>query len=128
MFRKGMMVMDNKNFIAIVICIVIIVVISYIACVVMPGYLAAVKFVDAKANYSEPQETPCSKEDEVIENHVEAHIKNNKASEIYVVTAYDLSVQSCGKPIGHPAYGITASGYSLVGHTWYSVRVIAVDP
>ena len=48
--------------------------------------------------------------------------------EIYTVTAYDLSVQSCGKPIGHPGYGITATGYSLEGHSWSSARSIAVDP
>lgn len=47
---------------------------------------------------------------------------------IYTVTAYDLSVESCGKPVGHPLYGTTASGYSLAGHTWYSARSIAVDP
>lgn len=28
-------------------------------------------------------------------------------------TAYDLSIQCCGKPYGHPARGITASGYNL---------------
>lgn len=45
-----------------------------------------------------------------------------------VVTGYDLSVQSCGKAEDHPAYGITASGKSLVGHNLYSARAIAVDP
>lgn len=46
----------------------------------------------------------------------------------FTITAYDLSVQSCGKPMGHPLYGITSSGYDLSGHTWYSARTIAVDP
>lgn len=46
----------------------------------------------------------------------------------FSVTSYDLSVDSCGKPMGHKGYGITASGYSLVGHTWDSARAIAVDP
>lgn len=45
-----------------------------------------------------------------------------------VVTGYDLSVQSCGKTEGHPAYGVTASGVSLAGHDLYSARAIAVDP
>lgn len=46
----------------------------------------------------------------------------------FVATAYDLSVQSCGKPIGHPAYGITRSGFDLSHHTWDSAMTIAVDP
>lgn len=44
------------------------------------------------------------------------------------VTEYDLSVASCGKEIGHPAYGLTSSGMSLAGHTLESARAIAVDP
>lgn len=46
----------------------------------------------------------------------------------FTVTAYDLSVQSCGKAKDHPQYGITASGESLVGHTWESAKAIATDP
>ena len=46
----------------------------------------------------------------------------------FTVTSYDLSVASCGKPIGSKGYGITASGISLIGHTWESARSIAVDP
>ena len=46
----------------------------------------------------------------------------------FTVTCYDLSVQSCGKPVGSKGYGITASGVSLVGHTWKTARAIAVDP
>lgn len=30
-------------------------------------------------------------------------------------TAYDLSIQCCGKPYGHPTRGITADGYNLNG-------------
>lgn len=32
--------------------------------------------------------------------------------EVFECTAYDLSVQSCGKIPSHPAFGITASGFS----------------
>ncbi|SCG82693.1 hypothetical protein DW1_1120 [Proteiniborus sp. DW1] len=46
----------------------------------------------------------------------------------FMVTAYDLSVESCGKPIGHKEYGITASGFNLTGHTWETAKTIAVDP
>lgn len=44
------------------------------------------------------------------------------------VTAYDLSVQSTGKAVGHPHYGLTATGYNLAGHTRETARTIAVDP
>ena len=47
---------------------------------------------------------------------------------IFDITAYDLSVQCCGKKIGSKGYGITASGFNLSGHTWDSARVIAADP
>lgn len=46
----------------------------------------------------------------------------------YDVTAYDLSVASCGKSPGQKGYGITASGKSLVGKTRKQARAIAVDP
>lgn len=46
----------------------------------------------------------------------------------FTITAYDLSVQSCGKPMGHPNYGITASGYSLAGKSWEEAMTVAVDP
>nr|DAK26553.1 MAG TPA: lytic transglycosylase [Caudoviricetes sp.] len=46
----------------------------------------------------------------------------------FIVTAYDLSVESCGKAPGHPGYGVTASGKSLARHTLESARAIAVDP
>lgn len=46
----------------------------------------------------------------------------------FTATAYDLSVQSCGKPIGHPQYGITRSGANLAGKTREQAMSIAVDP
>jgi len=36
---------------------------------------------------------------------------------MFEATAYDLSIQCCGKPYGHPARGITADGYDLNGKT-----------
>jgi 3D (Asp-Asp-Asp) domain-containing protein len=56
------------------------------------------------------------------------NVKQDLKGEVYTVTAYDLSVQSCGKPVGHPNYGKTATGYNLSGHTWASAKTIAVDP
>lgn len=47
---------------------------------------------------------------------------------LFTATAYDLSVASCGKSESHPAFGITANGTSLKGHTLESARAIAVDP
>ena len=45
----------------------------------------------------------------------------------YIATAYDLSPQSCGKSKDHRAYGVTASGYNLKGHTWQSARTVSAD-
>ena len=48
-------------------------------------------------------------------------------AEHYIATAYDLSPASCGKSRDHWAYGVTASGYNLKGHTWDSARTVAAD-
>lgn len=48
-------------------------------------------------------------------------------AEQFIATAYDLSPQSCGRSKDHPHYGLTASGYSLKGHTWASARTISAD-
>ena len=48
-------------------------------------------------------------------------------AENYIATAYDLSPQSCGKSKDHWAYGITASGYNLKGHTWDTARTVSAD-
>lgn len=56
------------------------------------------------------------------------HLEKELSSTLdVVVTAYDLSVASCGKPVGSHGYGITASGMNLAGHTLESARAIAVD-
>lgn len=49
-------------------------------------------------------------------------------TQTFTATAYDLSVQSCGKPIGHPRYGITSSGVNIAGKTREQAMSIAVDP
>jgi 3D (Asp-Asp-Asp) domain-containing protein len=49
-------------------------------------------------------------------------IKNTKPLKMKA-TAYDLSVESCGKPRHHPQYGITASGVRAKPD-----RTVAVDP
>ena len=46
----------------------------------------------------------------------------------FEATAYDLSVESCGKPIGAKDHGVTATGRSLLGQSRSSARTIAVDP
>jgi 3D (Asp-Asp-Asp) domain-containing protein len=40
-------------------------------------------------------------------------------------TAYDLSIQCCGKPIGHPARGITKGGCDLNGKTGAEVHIVS---
>ena len=54
-------------------------------------------------------------------------IMPSAGAENYIATAYDLSPQSCGKSRDHWAYGITASGYNLKGHTWNSARTVSAD-
>jgi len=51
-----------------------------------------------------------------------------KEEDLFLISAYDLSYQSCQKSRGNSEYGITASGFNLKGHTLQSARVISVDP
>jgi len=46
---------------------------------------------------------------------------------LFIVSAYDLSFNSCGKSRSSKGYGITASGFDLRGHTLRSARTIATD-
>lgn len=60
-------------------------------------------------------------------------IKNNIVTAIeqapkFVVTAYDLSIQSCQKPFSSRSYGITANGTNLKGLDLRSASTISVDP
>lgn len=47
---------------------------------------------------------------------------------IFIITAYDLSPQSCEKSIDDIGYGVTSTGFNLKGLNWESARVISVDP
>jgi len=51
-----------------------------------------------------------------------------KEENLFLVSAYDLSFQSCQKSRGNSEYGITAYGNDLRGHTLSSAKVISVDP
>lgn len=55
-------------------------------------------------------------------------VSTTSTGAVYKITAYDLTVESCGKSPSHSGYGITASGYSLKGHSHSSAMAIAVDP
>lgn len=46
----------------------------------------------------------------------------------FIVTAYDLSYESCQKNPDDEYYGITATGVDLKGEDWKSARLVAVDP
>jgi len=73
-------------------------------------------------------------EEIIIEETIEITNKQNHKinsvfkEEEFTVSAYDLSVQSCGKKPSSRSYGITRNGFDLRGHTWQTARVIAVDP
>ena len=47
---------------------------------------------------------------------------------LFIVSAYDLSFNSCQKSRSSKGYGITASGYDLRGHTIDSAKTISTDP
>lgn len=63
-----------------------------------------------------------------VTNKQEMKINSVFEKEEFTVTAYDLSVQSCGEKSSSRGYGITRNGFDLRGHTWQTARVIAVDP
>lgn len=63
---------------------------------------------------------------EKIEQESEEYIQSIIGQ--FEVTAYDLSIQCCGKRPSHPQYGITASGKSLEGLTRKEAMAVAVDP
>ncbi|QEK10971.1 hypothetical protein FQB35_00505 [Crassaminicella thermophila] len=46
----------------------------------------------------------------------------------YSATAYDLSIASCGKPVGAKYRGYTRTGLNLNGKSWEEAMVVAVDP
>lgn len=45
-----------------------------------------------------------------------------------MITAYDLSVESCGKAPGSYGYGVTATGYCVAGLSREEAMIVAVDP
>lgn len=51
----------------------------------------------------------------------------NKSPE-FKITAYDLSIQSCGKSRTSRGFGITASGYKLTGQSLRTASTISTDP
>ncbi len=52
---------------------------------------------------------------------------SRRINNVFTVTAYDLSVESCGKGLDHPAYGLTASGESIKGMTREEAMTVAAD-
>ena len=64
--------------------------------------------------------SPAPEQDKPVARHtepLEPEIEPSRGSKVlmFEATAYDLSIQCCGKPYGHPARGITKSGYDLNG-------------
>lgn len=47
---------------------------------------------------------------------------------IFTITAYDLSIESCGKSMKHHGYGITSRGDSLKNKSREEAMAVAVDP
>lgn len=75
-----------------------------------------------KEKAESPVEKPPTKKVEVASRQ-----KTNK-SQTFKATAYDLSVNSCGKAMGSKGYGITRNGTNLAGKTREQAMTVAVDP
>ena len=58
----------------------------------------------------------------------EQKIEETKKSEIFTITAYDLSIQCTSKSRGSAGFGITKDGTDLRGLAWMDARAISVDP
>lgn len=79
-------------------------------------------------------------EEPVIEKDMEqgtsvAKIEKQKQEEVkyrnlgsFVATAYDLSVESCGRKMGDKWYGHTANGFNQAGMSREEAMTVAVDP
>jgi len=72
--------------------------------------------------------SPTENEIKEVINPVQDEPPTSNNGELYIISAYDLSVQSCGKPRGSYGFGNTASCINLVGHTRESAMTIAADP
>ena len=81
---------------------------------IQPGW----KIVIPDSESIKIQQTPIARSREPSKIH----------KETFKTTAYDLSITSCGKAQTHPAYGITASGKSIVGKSHKEAMSCAVDP
>jgi 3D (Asp-Asp-Asp) domain-containing protein len=108
-----------KNIIALVITILL---------VSMPSY-------QLSADEADNDEVYLKQYKEYINKIVKENAKTEKVKvreyktfdQNFTVTAYDLSVQSCGKKMTSRGYGITRTGYDLRGKDWRTAKVIAVD-
>jgi 3D (Asp-Asp-Asp) domain-containing protein len=87
------------------------------------------KFVQAIKEESKEE----SKEQELkeytpeIKEEPKQESKEEYKGEIYIVSSYDLSEQSCGKSRSSLGFGNTASGFNLSGQTRQSAMTIAAD-
>lgn len=84
--------------------------------------------MDKQREEVKAEEIAIAKEIKENEEKVEEQPATNVNSASFTATAYDLSVNSCGKSPSHAQYGVTRSGYSLKGMTRAQAMSIAVDP
>lgn len=85
-------------------------------------------------NYLDEQNEQIKAQKELIsiqQNFISNNVDNKMILEKignFEATAYDLSVQSCGKVITDSGRGITATGIDLNDKTIDDIKVVAVDP
>lgn len=81
---------------------------------------------DTKTKLNETEEQMRSAREEA--NRLQEEVSRSYERRFNVtITAYNLDIESCGKTVSDPGYGVTASGKSLRGHSLHSARAIAVD-
>lgn len=82
--------------------------------------MLGVNYADSQMNLTKEKNKSIDKVDVIEYNKLESKLKpvdvENEKENNYIimqVTAYDLSVQCCGKSYNHPSRGITRDGYDL---------------
>jgi 3D (Asp-Asp-Asp) domain-containing protein len=65
---------------------------------------------------------------ELRKQYIVKGIEDNFDKQQFIISAYDLSIKSCGKSRGSKGYGITKDGTNLQNQSWYTAKVISADP
>lgn len=85
-------------------------------------------YIAKNLNIINSEKTIQNEINKVRDTIIEKETRFERLSQEFLITAYDLSVTSCGKSITNRGYGLTRTEFSLRGLNWQTARVISVDP